>query len=245
MKLKVCVVGVSLALAVPAMAFAQTTTDTNASGNADVNVGVSGSGTKTNTTTLGPANQQPLPPPQSFHEEPPPVAAPAARDVGVTEQAGIGGTQAYGRAGVLELGGSAGFAAAKDYTQLNISPSVGWFFVDNFEISGIVGVNYIHTGGQSGTLMTYLAEPSYHLPFSNRLFGFLGVGAGLAYQKDAGAGFALAPRLGMNVLVGRSGILTPALQLVYNTTEVTPVPQGTAVAVNTTYGANIGYTVMW
>lgn len=244
MKLKVCVVGVSLALAVPAMAFAQqTNTQSNTStGNTNNELDVT-------KPALGPQNApQNLPPAGiSDHDQPPPVAAPVGggRDIGITEQAGVGGTQAYGRAGVLELGGSAGFAAAKDYTQLNISPSVGWFFVDNFDISGIVGINYIHTGGQGSTLMTYLAEPSYHLPFSNRLFGFVGVGAGLAYQKDAGAGFALAPRLGMNVLVGRSGILTPALQLVYNTTEVTPVPQGTAVAVNTTYGANIGYTVMW
>lgn len=245
MKLKVLAGLGSLAMVslIPTVALAQNA-DVNAQGDVKANSGLSQSGQAAGTTsTGGPA--RPLPPPQSSNDPAPPVPAPGVPDTGITEQAGVGGTQAYGRAGVLELGGSAGFAKGGDFTQLNISPSVGWFFMDNLEISGIVGINYINAGGQSSTLMTYLAEPSYHLPFSEKVFGFLGVGAGLAYAKGDGAGFALAPRLGMNVMVGRSGVLTPALQLVYNTTETIPTAQGTAVAINTTYGANIGYTVMW
>ncbi len=243
MKLKVLAGLGSLAAVtlIPTLAMAQ---DVNVQSDREVNSGLSGSGQQTGTTVTGqPA--KPLPPPQSDHDPAPPVPAPGVPDNGVTEQAGVGGTQAYARAGVLELGGSAGFARASDFTQVNVSPSVGWFFMDNLQLSGIVGINYINASGNSSTLMTYLAEPSYHLPFSDKVFGFLGVGAGLAYAKGAGAGFALAPRLGINVLVGRSGILTPAFQMVYNTTETIPTANGTAVAINTTYGANIGYTVMW
>jgi hypothetical protein len=203
--------------------------------------------TKPNTTTTVGEGQPPqaLPPPRSYKEPAPPVAAPAVPDTGVTEQAGIGGTQAYGRAGVLELGGSMGFARASDFTQLTVSPSVGWFFMDNVQISGIVGFNYINAGGRDSTYMTVLAEPSFHIPFTRSLFGFFGIGAGLGYAQGPGAGLAVAPRIGMNIMVGRSGILTPALQLVYSTTEAVQTPQGTLLAVSTSFGANVGYTVMW
>jgi hypothetical protein len=138
-----------------------------------------------------------------------------------------------------------GFSRATDFTQVNISPSIGWFFMDNVQISGIVGFNYINARGVDSTYTTVLAEPSFHIPFSRSLFGFFGVGAGLGYAKGAGAGLALAPRLGMNILIGRSGILTPALQLVYSTTEAVQTSQGTLLAVNTSFGANVGYTIMW
>jgi hypothetical protein len=195
-------------------------------------------------TTQGDQGQA-LPPPRSHAEPLPPVAKPAVPDVGVTEQAGVGGTQAYGRAGVLELGGAMGFSRATDFTQVNLSPSIGWFFMDNVQISGIVGFNYINARGVDSTYTTVLAEPSFHLPFSRSLFAFFGMGAGVGYARGSGAGLALAPRLGMNILIGRSGILTPALQLVYSTTDAVQTAQGTLLAVNTSFGANIGYTIMW
>ena len=102
---------------------------------------------------------------------------------------------------------AAGFARASNFTHVSIAPSLGWVFMDNLQISGIGGVNSIDTGTNSSTVMTFLAEPSGPLPFNDKVFGFLGVGAGLGYSKDGGAGFALAPRLGLNVLVGRSGVL--------------------------------------
>ena len=202
------------------------------------NSGPSGSG---QTAPTG----QPLPPPQSSNDPAPPVAMPAVAASGVTEQAGVGGTQAYGRAGVLELGGSIGFAKSGVLTDLNVSPSIGYFLVDNLQISALVGFRFADVDGKSNIYLTALAEPSYHLPISDKLFGFVGVGAGLGYTKGPGAGFALAPRLGMNVLIGRSGILTPALQFVYSTTEAIQTSQGTLLAGNTSFGANIGYTVMW
>ena len=62
---------------------------------------------------------------------------------------------------------------------------------------------------------------------------------------DGAAGLLIAPRLGMNFLVGRSGILTPYLNVDYTSAEVYNTPQGDAVAVDIAYGGNIGYTVMW
>lgn len=186
-----------------------------------------------------------LPPPRSDHDPRPPVPAPTVRMGGVAEQAGIGGQVAYARAGVLELGGSAGFVAASNFTQLSLTPSIGYFFADNLEISGLLNYNLADAGGDTVSVLNLLAEPSFHLPFSEYLFGFLGLGLGLSYADGPGAGFALAPRLGLNIMVGRSGVLTPAFLVSYSTTEAIQTTNGTLLAVNVTYGANIGYTVMW
>lgn len=218
-----------------------------------------GSQPETVTTTLGAGQpSDTLPPPQSHNDPIPQASGGEISATGITEQAGVGGTQAYARAGVLELGGSAGLTLADNFTQISFSPTIGWFFVDNLEISAILGINYVSAtvevpdgaGGTNeetadSTVVNFLIEPSYHLPFSDRLFGFLGVGVGLAYQDGPGAGFAVAPRLGVNVLVGRSGIFTPAITAVYQTTDAVSTPQGTVLAVGSTFGMQAGYTVMW
>lgn len=197
------------------------------------------------------ADPSQLPPPRSDNDpRPTPPAPVTATGTGITEQAGVGGTQAYARAGVLELGGSMGVALANKFTNLNVSPSLGWFFINNVELSAIVGFNYAKTEANgvtaSATYFTGLVEPSVHIPFSSSVFGFAGVGAGLAYVEGPGAGFAVAPRLGINALVGRSGILTPSLNLVYATTDAVQTPNGaTVIGVSTTFGANVGYTAMW
>src|SRR5438034_480608 len=100
-----------------------------------------------NRTTVGEGTpREQLPPPRSSHDPQPPVPAPTVPETGVTKQAGIGGTQAYARAGVLELGGSGGFAAASNYTRFELSPSFGMFVVDNVELSLLTAFNYFRIG---------------------------------------------------------------------------------------------------
>jgi hypothetical protein len=192
-------------------------------------------------------------PPVQNVEEPPPPPAPAVTlpESGVIKQAGIGSPIAYGRVGVLELGGSAGFSAASNYTRFNLSPSIGWFIVDNVELSLLTGLNYFRVGSTdttpetSATEVSALVEPSFHLPFSEQVFGFIGLGAGVNYITDSEVGFAVQPRLGANFMVGRSGILTPSFNVAYSTVEAIRTQAGTVLAVRTSYGLNIGYTVMW
>jgi hypothetical protein len=192
-----------------------------------------------------------LPPPRSDHDPLPPVPAPTVPETGVTRQAGVGGTQAYGRAGVLELGGAGGFAAASNYSRFELSPSFGLFVVDNVELSLLTALNYFSIGSTNTSPATHatelkaLIEPSFHIPFSQVAFGFLGLGAGVGYITGADAGFALQPRLGANFLIGRSGVLTPSLTAAYSTTDAIRTAAGTILAVRTSYGMNIGYTVMW
>src|SRR5690349_19819906 len=125
-----------------------------------------------------PTPEENLPAPQSDNDTAPPVAAPTADlpDGGIVQQAGIGGVVGYGRAGVLELGGSAGLMIASDFRNINVSPSIGWFLADNLELSGILGVSNIKAGDESATVWSALVEPSYHIPFNRTAFGVLGLG---------------------------------------------------------------------
>ena len=202
--------------------------------------------------TAPPTPDESLPKPASDADPAPPVASPdvALPPGGVVEQAGVGGVVGYGRAGVLELGGSAGLMIAPDFRNVNVAPSIGWFVADNLELSGILGVSNIKAGDESATVWSALIEPSYHLPFNRTMFGFVGMGVGAAYVSELGTGFAVAPRIGANFLVGRSGVLTPSLSYEYTTHNVESVDSGdmtdtTLVSVSSALRFNVGYTAMW
>lgn len=197
------------------------------------------------STEDAPPNNGTLPPPTSDHDPHPEVATPGAPEGGLVQQAGVGGNVGYGRAGVLELGGSAGLTAGTDLTQINVAPSIGWFATDNLELSGMLDLAYAKAGKDDGMITTLLVEPSYHLPFNRTTFAFLGMGMGASYVKGPGMAFAVAPRLGGNFMVGRSGILTPSISWQYNTHDTMQTSQGTLLVVSSALRANIGYTVMW
>jgi hypothetical protein len=198
--------------------------------------------------TAPPTPPSDLPTPVSDHDPAPPVASPAAAlpPGGIVEQAGIGGSIGYGRAGVLELGGSAGLTVASGIRDMNFSPLIGWFVADNLELSAIGSVAHVKAGDQSATVWSALVEPSYHLPFNRTMFGFLGMGIGAAYEQKLGSGLAIAPRLGGNFLVGRSGMITPSLSYEYITHNAMDSESDvTLVAVTSALRVNVGYTAMW
>jgi hypothetical protein len=218
--------------------------------------GVSPDNERTGTpgATAAPTPTGQLPPATSDHDTAPPVPSPVIPGVNadVVEQAGVGGPTGYGRAGVLELGGSAGLTLAGDIRALNISPSVGWFLIDNFELSAILDVTNLKAGeGNSVTLWSAILEPSFHLPFNRSMFGFVGMGIGAAYQHDLGTGMAVAPRIGMDFLVGRSGVLRPSLSYEYTTHDSMAAvgPDGTTsvtlVAISSAMRFNVGYSSLW
>lgn len=221
-------------------AFVSVTASTTYADLPTANVGTPGA-----TSAPTPASE-PLPRAVSSHDEAPPVAAPALPRGGIVRQAGIGGEVGYGRPGVVELGGSAGFTIADNYRNVSIAPSIGWFLADNLELSGILSLSYVKAGdpGMSATIFSALIEPSYHLPFNRSTFGFLGLGLGLSAGTDVSTGLAIAPRVGANFLVGRSGVLTPYLSYQYSSSSSSS-GDATVVAVSTQTRLNLGYTVMW
>jgi hypothetical protein len=199
-------------------------------------------------STAPPTPPSELPAPVSTHDPAPPVASPIAElpPGGVVEQAGVGGPVGYGRPGVLELGGSLGLIVASGMRDMNMSPSLGWFVADNLELSAIASVSNVKAGGTDATVWSAVIEPSYHLPFNRTMFGFMGLGIGAAYEQKLGAGFAVAPRIGANFLVGRSGILTPALSYEYITHNAMDSEDSvTLLAVTSALRVNVGYTAMW
>jgi hypothetical protein len=213
-----------------------------------------GDNTGTPNRTAPPTPSGQLPPTESSHQEQPPVPMPSVPGAQPpVEQAGVGGTVGYGRAGVLELGGFLGLNAAQNVRDLNFSPMFGWFIVDNLELSAIGSVADIKSGMDETTLFSALIEPSLHLPFNREVFGFAGLGVGAAYinRPGLGAGLAVAPRIGANFMIGRSGILSPSLTYEYTThnTNATTGPNGTEdvtlVAISSALRVNVGYTVMW
>jgi hypothetical protein len=197
-------------------------------------------------TTAAPTPANELPRSQSDDDVQPEVASPGLPAGGIVRQAGVGGVIGYGRAGVLELGGGAGFTFASDYRQLAFSPTIGYFIADNFEASAILSISNIKAGESSATLWSALLEPSYHVPINRSLFGFLGVGFGASHVSGIGTGFALAPRVGGNFMVGRSGVLTPSISYQY-TTIGTDMDAGesTVVALTSAVRFNLGFTAMW
>jgi hypothetical protein len=199
-------------------------------------------------STAAPTPPAELPKPVSTHDPAPPVASPSATlpPGGVIEQAGVGGPVGYGRPGVLELGGSFGLTVASGIRDMTLSPSIGWFLADNFELSGIASVANVKAGDQDATVWSALVEPSYHIPFNRTAFGFLGMGIGAAYEQKLGTGLAIAPRIGGNFLIGRSGILTPALSYEYITHNAMDSQSDvTLVAMTSALRINVGYTAMW
>jgi hypothetical protein len=209
--------------------------------------------TDTPEATAPPTPAGQLPPATSDADPAPPVPAPVVPGVQgqVVEQAGVGGAVGYGRAGVLELGGSGGLTLAQNIRAVNISPSIGWFLVDNLELSAIIDVTNLKAGSESATLWSALVEPSFHAPFNRSLFGFVGMGVGAAYVSELGTGLAVAPRIGMDVMVGRSGILRPSLSYEYTTHDAMGSVDAdgnsnvTLVSISSALRFNIGYSTMW
>jgi hypothetical protein len=163
----------------------------------------------------------------------------------LVEQAGVGGSKTYGHAGVVEIGGSAAFTGASNFTQISINPRVGYFLMDNIEISGILGLNHMSAPNFGNTMISLMVEPSAHVPMTHTMFGFAGLGVGPSYAEEGGLGVTVAPRLGLNFLVGRSGIVTPALHVQYNTQDAATTPMGTVVDTSTSYGLGVDFSILY
>jgi hypothetical protein len=157
----------------------------------------------------------------------------------VATGAGVGSDIAYASRGIVELGGTLALTHQSQTTIFRLAPSVGYFIVDNLELTLFPELLVTNVDGdgddddQTDVSVGGTIEPSYHVPFTDRLLGFAGLGLGVRYADDPGVDVFLRPRLGMDVMVGRSGILKPAAFL--------------DIGVNdglTSGGIEVGFTVM-
>lgn len=178
----------------------------------------------------------------------PPVPAVLQRPAGearldVVEQAGVGGPTAYASAGVLEVGGSGSMFASNSFVGLRFAPFVTWFAFDG------VALSYIHelyggsTDGDRWFATNLLIELSVHLRVSDRLLIFAGVAPGLLYNGDD-LGISVKPRVGLDVLVGRSGLLHPAIYFL-GASEPLVAPVDDVPSTRWGYGLEISYGAMF
>ena len=125
---------------------------------------------------------------------------------------------AYGAKGTVELGGAISADWMTDLFVLDVGPQFGYFFADHWELSLIFDLIYESSrttpeGSRATTLFqSGLVEPSYHplIAESVALLGGLGVG----YERENGHTlFELAPRIGVNLMIGGSAVLTPAITI--------------------------------
>lgn len=121
----------------------------------------------------------------------------------------------FGSKGTFEVGGAVSADWTPDLFVLDVGPRFGYFIVDRWELSAIFDVIYENArnpdGTRTGTLFNDgLLEPSYHPPLSESIAAMGGLGVGYRRENEHTL-FELAPRVGLNFLVGSSAVLTPAI----------------------------------
>ena len=159
----------------------------------------------------------------------------------VIEQAGVGGPTAYASQGVLEVGGTGALMANRDFVRLSFAPFVGWFVFDGIQLAYINEIYGGSYGGERDFGTLALIEISAHLRFGDRVLGFIGVGQGVLYNGDFG--YAVKPRAGLDVLVGRSGIFRPAFYYTWASEDL--VTPNDTPPTHWVYGLEIAYAAMF
>lgn len=169
--------------------------------------------------------------------------------------AGVGSEVAYAERGVGEFGGSLTFALTNDLTSFSADPMVGYYLWDNIELSAIVGVRHLRVNGESSNRFSLALEPSFHLPINDGLFWLVGIGNGVALGNDVDTdpsvdvGYMVSPRTGVQLLVGRSGILNLGARYsaIFSDleTDIAPLEGQAVLAFTNTFDIQAGYTVMF
>lgn len=158
----------------------------------------------------------------------------------------------YGQLGTIEAGASAGFALGEGSQGFSISAFAGKYIGDGFALTGYLDATTLIAGGTATTNVAALIEPSLHVPVKPRMSGFVGMGLGPSYVHNLGVAVAVAPHVGMDILVGHSGgVLRPSLTYLYTThdpSEARNMDGTTHVTYLAAAGAvrfNIGYLKSW
>jgi hypothetical protein len=151
----------------------------------------------------------------------------------------------YGAEGTMEVSASLGVGRVVDRAQIDFGPAFGWFFADRMELSGIMWFHHVERSPRARSYVTVLAEPSFHHRFNRSVLGFLGVGLGMSHVDAVGASFAIAPRVGLKIVMGRAGVLLPAFQVLYSASHIIETNEGPELAMYAAPSFSMGYAVAW
>jgi hypothetical protein len=185
-------------------------------------------------------SQPPAPPP----EAPPPPSQPTTTTTVQTNGGSVVTVATatervpFARKGVLELGGAAGLRGSDNSTTIALTPQFGWFVWDNIQLSVLFDLTHISVDqGDNTTAFATIFEPSYHYQLSKDFYVFGGLGVGALWESQFDWGAALIPRAGVEIPIGRSGILTPAVSWTFSSDDDMQLADGIRI--------NIGYSVIW
>lgn len=117
----------------------------------------------------------------------------------------------YQRRGDYELGLGASAMLSPDVYSATISPVFGWVIANGVSLTTVASVTTVRSDDARATLFSAIVEPSYHAPLSKTAWSFVGMGIGTAWAKGLGMQVVVAPRIGVNLLVGKRGAVTPAV----------------------------------
>lgn len=125
-----------------------------------------------------------------------------------------GSEREYATAGSVEIGGSVGVSWVHHVLEVSATPSFGYFLWDRLELTAALDVTYTRVSDEGVTTSTktvsFVVEPSYHYPLRDHLFLLGGLGVGVGHDGEH-TEFELIPRVGINIEVGRSSLITPAI----------------------------------
>lgn len=119
----------------------------------------------------------------------------------------------YATAGTFEFGGALSVRWTDRILALTASPSFGYFLRDRFQLSALLDVTYTRLSDDgvttSSKTASFVVEPSYHSPSRDDVWLLGGLGFGVNYDGEH-VRFELIPRVGVNLEVGRSSLVTPS-----------------------------------
>lgn len=188
--------------------------------------------------SLAHATPDPTPPVPTLLQRPDPKPA-----IDVIEQVGVGGPVAFGSAGVFEVGGSGALIASRDFVMAKFAPSVGLFIYDGIQLA------YTHElyGGTAthdvGIASFSVLDLGVHLRINDRLLGFVAAGPGISYNGET-FGVGGKGRVGLDVLVGRSGLFRPAAFFTATTNPVVDL-RGSLTNSEWNFGLELAYAAMF
>ena len=117
----------------------------------------------------------------------------------------------YQRRGDYELGLGASAMLSPDVYSATIAPVFGWVIANGVSLTTVASITTVRSDDARATLYAAIVEPSYHAPLGKTAWSFIGMGIGTAWAKELGTQLIVAPRIGVNLLVGRRGAITPAV----------------------------------
>jgi hypothetical protein len=162
----------------------------------------------------------------------------------VVEQAGVGGPLSYGTATVLEVGGAGSMSFAGKHLYLRMVPFVAWFVLDGLQLSYLHEIYVTKQNSRYRVATAPMLGASAHFRLTDRLLIATGPECGALYNGDEW-GVLARIKLGLDILVGRSGVLHPSIYGAWASVDTIDAGGTTVFGQHVSLGFDIAYAAMF